>query len=289
MEPGYHLAGIVPVAGQKLDFNMPWHDCLMPIAQDYLAIERSVLDCGYAGCETIFVICHTDMMPLIKARLGDYIEDPVYAYRSFETYSHEVRVRIPIYYVAIHPHDRDKRDSLAWSVLYGAKTANETVGKLSSWLVPNKFFVSFPYGVHDPEFLRAHRRTISSPKNFSLSWQGKTVIDEEYLPFTFNYEECLYFIDMVKESGTARYINQDWGDRKISLPIEEQYSARFFSLNDVFYDLVLERIEETPYYFNISSWDGYQNYMGSKPDDICRPAKRILSSRLLKGIGIENE
>ena len=33
---GFHLAGIVPVAGQPLDFNMPWHDCLMPIAQSGL-------------------------------------------------------------------------------------------------------------------------------------------------------------------------------------------------------------------------------------------------------------
>ena len=27
----FHLAGIVPVAGQKLDFDFPWHDCLQPI------------------------------------------------------------------------------------------------------------------------------------------------------------------------------------------------------------------------------------------------------------------
>ena len=34
----FHLAGIVPVAGQKLDFNFPWHDCLQPINKDYLAV-----------------------------------------------------------------------------------------------------------------------------------------------------------------------------------------------------------------------------------------------------------
>jgi hypothetical protein len=289
MEPGYHLAGIVPVAGQKLDFNMPWHDCLMPIAKNYLAIERAVVDCGYAGCETIFIVCHNDMMPLIKARLGDYIEDPVYAYRNFETFSHEVRVRIPIYYIAVHPHDRDKRDSLAWSVLYGAKIANEMIGRLSSWLVPNKFFASFPYGIHNPELLREHRRTISSPQNFSLSWQGKTVIEDEYLPFTFDYEQCLYFIDSVRGKGTSRFINQEWGDKKVQLPREEQYSARFFSLSDVFCDLEFEIIEETPYYFNISSWDGYQNFISNKPEGLRRPTKRILNPRSLKGIGIENE
>ena len=26
----FNLAGIIPVAGQPLDFNFPWHDCLVP-------------------------------------------------------------------------------------------------------------------------------------------------------------------------------------------------------------------------------------------------------------------
>ena len=76
---GFHLAGIVPVAGQSLDFKMPWHDSLMPVAQDYLAVERAVVECAYAGCETIWVICHDNMQPLIRHRLGDYIQDPVWA------------------------------------------------------------------------------------------------------------------------------------------------------------------------------------------------------------------
>ena len=289
MEPGYNLAGIIPVAGQKLDFNMPWHDCLMPIAKNYLAVERAVIDCGYAGCETIFVICHNDMMPLIKDRLGDYIEDPVYAYRNFEVFPHESRIRIPIYYVAIHPHDRDKRDSLAWSILYGAKVANEMIGRLSSWLVPNKFFVSFAHGVHDPETLRENRREISRPKNFSLSWQGKTVADDEYLPFTFNYDDCLALIDKVRKEGTSRYLNREWGDKKILLPPEEQYSARFFSLSDVFGDLALEAIKEAKYYFNIDNWDDYCYYIANKPEGLLRPNKRVLNPRSLKGIGVESE
>ena len=46
----FHLAGIVPVAGQKLDFNFPWHDCMQPIGRNYLAIERAILECVCAGC-----------------------------------------------------------------------------------------------------------------------------------------------------------------------------------------------------------------------------------------------
>ena len=81
---GFHLAGIVPIAGQSLDFDMPWHDSLMPIAQNYLAVERAVVECAYAGCETIWVVCHDDMQPLIRHRLGDYAQDPVWVNRHFE-------------------------------------------------------------------------------------------------------------------------------------------------------------------------------------------------------------
>jgi len=43
-----NLAGIVPVAGQPLDFNFPWHDSLMPIGHNYLAVEKAVFDCVVA-------------------------------------------------------------------------------------------------------------------------------------------------------------------------------------------------------------------------------------------------
>ena len=72
----FHLAGIVPVASQPLDFNFPWHDSLMPIGKDYLAVERAVLECAWAGCETIWVVCHREMQPIIKDRLGEWIFDP---------------------------------------------------------------------------------------------------------------------------------------------------------------------------------------------------------------------
>ena len=65
----FHLAGIVPVSGLRADFNLPWHDCLQPIGQNFLAIERAVLECATAGCETIWIVCSSKMQPLIKYRL----------------------------------------------------------------------------------------------------------------------------------------------------------------------------------------------------------------------------
>ena len=73
----YNLAGIVPVAGQPLDFEMPWHDCMMPVGQNFLAVEKAVLDCAVAGCDTIWLVCPKDIQPLIRYRLGDWIMDPI--------------------------------------------------------------------------------------------------------------------------------------------------------------------------------------------------------------------
>ena len=46
----FHLAGIIPVAGQKLDFNQVTPDCMTPIAQNYTLIEAAAVECAYAGC-----------------------------------------------------------------------------------------------------------------------------------------------------------------------------------------------------------------------------------------------
>jgi hypothetical protein len=73
----FHLAGIVPVTGEKLDFNLPWHDSLIPVGQDYLAIEHAAYECACAGANTIWIVCKEGTTPLIRHRLGDWLHDPV--------------------------------------------------------------------------------------------------------------------------------------------------------------------------------------------------------------------
>ena len=166
----FHLAGVVPIAGQPLDFNFPWNDCLMPIGKDYLAVERSILECAYAGCETIWVVCNEDTQPLIKSRVGDYILDPVFATSKYKRHPKDFQKQIPIFYVSIHPKDRFKRDSIAWSVLYGANSAYFVSKRVSRWVVPDQYYVSFPWGVYPPDILRPHRKIISSNKKVFLTF-----------------------------------------------------------------------------------------------------------------------
>ena len=108
-----HMAGIIPVAGQPLGFNMPWHDCLMPVGNDFLAVERAVYECVMAKCNTIWIVCHAGMQPLLRKRIGDFVYHPKDINYIKEK---DIATRSNILYVSITPSDRDKRDSLGWSV-----------------------------------------------------------------------------------------------------------------------------------------------------------------------------
>jgi len=276
----FHLAGVIPVAGQPLDFNFPWHDSLQPIGQDYLAIERAVVECAYVGCETIWVVCHNDMQPLIRHRLGDYIQDPVYLYRQMSPGTiDQNRKPIPIYYVPIHPKDRDKRDCLAWSVLYGAEAAYYTSHQVSKWVVPNRYYVSFPYGIYDPEVLRQHRKTISSDQGFYLSHDGLTVKDGEYLGFTFSPEEFKkYRRDLRKKATGESAPSGKPGIPDKKLPMAERWSARFFDLEDVFGSANIGESEvvKLSWYYRADSWDGLRGFLASK-DTVDKPSKDLFS------------
>jgi hypothetical protein len=247
-----HLAGIVPVAGQPLDFNLPWNDCLMPIAPNYLAVERAVFQCVLAGCETIWVVGHVGSQPLIRKRVGDLIVDPVYLqyYKPYEKLK-----EVSIYYVPIHPKDRAKRDCLGWSVLYGADIAFRTSLFISKWITPERFFCSFPYGIVPDESLRENRKIISGKDKIIYSHNSKTVKDNLHLPFTFEAEDFFRCRDIVKHKQA-----EEWGNK----------SARFYDLATVFkgLDADASQMIELPWFHDISSWEGYRNYLSSEQSNL---------------------
>lgn len=283
----FHLAGIIPVAGKILDFNMPWHDSLMPISQNYLAVERSVVECAYAGCETIWIVCNDDMQPLIKHRLGEYVQDPVWAFRRYEKFQSNAQKRIPIYYVPISAHDRGKRDSLGWAALHGMYVSRKIAKGISRWVAPDRYYVSFPYGVYDVEALREHRSKISSNKPAFVSFQDKTIRDGEYLGFTMSWEDAEKTRKKIWKKGTIKK------DKKTGelLPLHERYSAASFSLKDIYGDLAGDDalIIDIKKYWNIASWQDYCAYIGDSEKNITRPNKVILDYHQLKRIRFKEE
>ncbi len=266
----FHLAGVIPVAGIETDFNMPWHDCMMPIGPNYLAIERSVVECANAGCETIWIVCKNDIQPLIKNRLGDYVQDPVWVVRRHEYKKREHQKIIPIFYVPLHPRDIKKRECVSWSILHGAHTAMHISANMSKWLKPNKFYVSFPYGVYRPSPARENRNFISSKSGFFFVSDQKTVKDGKYLGFTFDYEDYRASVNWMKEQT----IKQNKPIKNFSL----QETFQFLNLRDC-------NLAEIEKYWAIDNWEDYCEYISSEGKKMKRPSKFVLVSKELNGIG----
>ena len=269
----YNLAGIIPVAGQPFDFNMPWHDSLMPVGQNYLAIEKAVLDCAVAGCDTIWIVCPRDIQPLIRYRLGDWIMDPIKYFIGVKFAKWPTQHEIPMYYCPIEPKDVDRRDCLSWSIITGIQYAWRVGTKISRYTIPDKYFVTFPYGMFSPYYMKGWRTKIRSNENFFVSYEGKSFKDGEYLPFTFFPEEFLEVRRKFRKNETK---GKDVHGRTLSA--KERYSGRYFTHDFVFSDIGSENAHELeiPWYYNISSWEGLRTWLGSE-NKLDRPKDLILS------------
>lgn len=273
---------------------MPYPDSLLPVAEDYTMIEAAVVEAAFAGCNTIWIVCNDDTSPIIRHRVGDFIQDPLHFYNNYSYNPSDRRIRIPIFWVPIHPKDRDKRDCLSWSVIHGAVTSLKVSSQLSKWMIPDKYYVSFPYGIFDPRPLKKLRRQIKSKDNFYVSCENKTVSDNFYCSFTFGKEEFIKYRKNVRK-GTGAYssdVKDIRGIPRSRLPIEERWSARFFDLKDVFYghDTTGASIYEAHDFYNLNNWPNYKNYLSSElAENIQRPTRELFSYREFNRIGIDRD
>ena len=281
-----HTAGIVPIAGQRrTDYVFPWHDCLMPLSKDYHAIERAVYECAVVGCDVIWVVSDIEFQPLIKEIVGSWLLDPLQMNRKNrlkETFEHR---RIPIYYLPIHPKDRERRDCLAWSILYGANVANTFARKISLKMETDKFWVAFPHGIYDPDNLRAfregERHNFLQNKNIVLTHQGNSVINGYQLGFSLTKEQVDERTKNFRKMEVGHQFVDDDGNRR-KRPAAESFTGRFFSLDKVFenvYDGDNFHKVEVEEYCQIDKFQGYRKLMGSninleKPEAITRFKRR---------------
>lgn len=252
------MVGLIPIAGypHQGPTNFPPH--LTRLSEQCIAIQRSAYECVLAGCDSIWVICNDDISPLTKRFLGDYLMDTdIFKHWDFIANKEDHKRFIPIYYVPISQKDRNRRDSLGWSILHGALTSFLVSSKISSWLKPSKYFVSFPYGIIDPFEVAKYRKQIKSKRPFFLSFQGKTVRDNLYLPFAFNPEDWLRYKRQIKNNCTG-------GDT--SLPAHERWSSKNFTLDKIFkYDNIesIDFVKEIPRYYEINTWRNYRDFCKS--------------------------
>lgn len=261
----FHLAGIIPVSSIKLNFNLPYHPCLLPIEDDYTFLHRSIMECAWAGCETIWIVMDMDITPVIRKVVGDYVYDPVNYYRPMDVDKTAKKTAIPIYFTTMDVRNRGKRDCYGWSIIEGAYMAYRVSNQLSKWIIPDKYYVSFPWALYPPEIIREHRRSISSNSNFMITSNGEGVKQNKYLGFTFGQQDFIDCRAHVRKEGTGKYIATEVGIPREKLPPEERWSARHFELSDVFSKLSEQDTNylDLDYYHDVTSWDGYKSYMTS--------------------------
>lgn len=230
----------------------------MPLAPNYLAVERSVAECAYAGCDSIWIVCSDDVTPLIRHQIGEKIQDPVYNYRHFEIKKNDVKKPIRIYYVPLAIKDINKRDNLAWSAVFGAQTANKILGSLSIHLVPDLFYISWPYGYYEPWILRDYRKDIRQGQ-VVLSANGETVKQNKYLGLTLNTQQ----VELLVEESITTSSGLWTKDGKDKLPVEKRYSYKNFDLKKVFKNIDLSNYKNISVkeYQSIDCWEEYCNFL----------------------------
>jgi len=279
----FNLAGIVPIAGQPTDFDFPWHDSLIPIGQNYLAAEKAVFDCAMAGCDTIWLVCPKEMQPLIRYRLGDYVVDPHRYYTSAKFADYPQKKEIPIYYVPVHPKDVDRRNSFAWSIITGAQNAYWVGRKLSRWTTPDKYFVTFPYGLFTPYYMGDHRAKIRSERPFCLAFEGQTFREGLYLSFTFDASDFLVARRKFRKNEVKGHDSEGQRIRK-----GETYSGRYFTHDYVFQETRADEalVLEVPWYFDVSTWANLKKWLGSNYS-LDKPKDFLLSYNEWNPIGVD--
>lgn len=296
----YHLAGIISLLGDQGDFNFPWHPSLMPISQNFLAIERAVLECATVGCETIWVVCPAAIQPLIKHRLGEIVQDPVWVSRKYDAFPSQSRKQIPIYYVECSPKDEGIRDSQVWGVLYGAKIAKTVSRSLSKWIEPDKYYVCFPMSVYPSQHLRRYRDLLTTNGNFLvLTDKGESVFDGKKVGFAFDKRHLGELILFFWHNATGKFdTSQPIAERKDgkyvtkTLPLEERYSGRNFSFDYIFKTIENEanNMVEMSWFYEINSWDDWKRFLSSKESEILRyPKMKLLNAGKFNKIGDDEE
>ena len=286
-----NLVGIIPVAGPSLDFDFPWHDSLMPIGKDYLAVERSLVECATAGCRSIWIVCHDNMQPLVRYRLGEAIQDPNVLNRRGVKFTRMWTRTIPIYYVPVTIKEKKSKDSFVWSIIKGAKVAERISKAMSKWTAPSGYYISFPYGAYLPHLagVGQQRRPIHSNENYFFSKNGRTAIDNEFLALKLGMSDIDLALEKIEMALTGDVFGEYCATSEDNGAIGEEDSpglkthrygplSMSYAFSHLRSEVRVANTSEVSWYHSIASWGDYREYLSSK-NYLERPIEFILKYR----------
>lgn len=271
-----HLAGIIPLCGQQYrKRKLPWHPALLPVAEACMLIDMACMQCAYAGCETIWIVADDYLEPYLKKHIGEWIHDPIYyGVNPFHTRDFGERSRrIPIFIVPEDGADRNKRDSISFQAIRGMEMARKITGQITTYIIPDKYFVTWPYSLFNYKFTREHRVVLSSEQDCIFTHDGKSIATGHYLPFTCTLSTAKLCKDYVWKNATGiKDMSQpkeewQWGSIPTEvLPPEERYNGRWWGPDQVF-KVFHEKKDneelELNWFYDASTFEGYREYMRS--------------------------
>ena len=237
-----HISGIIPVANHAVDIDVVCPPSLLPIDNGFTLVQRSILECVYAGCKTIWIVCSEAEGPLIKKVCGEFVED----LRSlegmkFKKYPSENIRYIPIFYVPISYRNSEKR-GIGVSVVEGIVSSFAVSSKISNWLAPSNYYVSSPYCVYDPKIANDARSLMSPDKTVILQNNKDSILTGHHLGFSVgseNFKHCNYIFKRMSN--------------------KEHYSLDKIFNNDI----IVKNFESLKVRecFHINAWKDYSNIL----------------------------
>jgi len=252
----FNLIGIIPLAGlQPPRFGSDLEPYLTPLAPDYTIIQNAMFMAAAVGCKSIWIACNEDVSPVLKRTLGNWTVDPFQLLPTghLKQKHYNSWTEIPIYYTPIEAQYTNRRDCYAWSVISAASRAWRVHRRVSTWLTPEMYFVSFPYTVWAVDDLKKMRAKIKSKTLSLFSWQEKTVMDNEHIPFTFTSQNLYKASKIIKDAP----LNRMSPDRTI---------AKKLTFKEVFPYLEKKWRDIRPlsWYYGLEDWDSYCTFIGSE-------------------------
>lgn len=240
---GFNLAGIIPIAGYQNEYGTIWPDFMNQLSPNYYPIHKSVMECAFAGCDTIWIICNNDYMPIIRKFIGESVKDPSSYERWYYTKSGMKKYKlktIPVMYVSM-PIKYLEKCTIPLSIVYGAYAVKKLTLKLSKWINPDRYFVSFLNNQYNFNGLYDLRPKIKNYNPFYVSHHGQTIIDGAASAFTFDNNDLEAILKWSKIKNTH-------------------------SLKDVFSNINCQDnyTWQPDFSFDTKTWEGYREYLGSE-------------------------
>lgn len=236
-----HIAGIIPVSKVQSDIDLIIHPSMLPIANNFYAIQRSIVECSYMGCKTIWIICDESVAPLIKSVCGDFVLNLAQHERAkFAKFPQENRTSIPIFYVPLSYKNMNKT-GIGATIVDGVSACFTVSDKISKWITPYRYYVSMPYGIYNPRVTKT-RSLVKENESFFYTYKGKSARSGNYIGFSFSarqFKHCSYLFKRINVKSN-------------------------YTLDLVFGDDIMSENScsiELDNYVDISSWSDYQNMM----------------------------